>query len=78
MSDRQCHCGAWPHHADCPSSRPMEGVTRGELLVALRQSVSLQSHYAGLLNQYDEGERIVFPDAEAWIRRLRALGKLPP
>ena len=38
---------------------------------ALKASVSLQSHYAGLLNQYDGGERIEFHDAADWIGRLR-------
>jgi hypothetical protein len=37
---------------------------------ALERSVSLQSHYARLLNMYDGGERLTFPDALAWLARL--------
>jgi hypothetical protein len=37
---------------------------------ALDNSVALQSHYAGLLNMHDGGQRMVFADAEAWIARL--------
>lgn len=37
---------------------------------ALAESVKLQSHYAGLLNQYDGGQRIEFKDAEEWLARL--------
>ena len=48
-----------------------------ELLIALRQSVKLQSHYASLLNMHDGGERVGFKDAEAWIARLRETGTLP-
>ena len=44
-----------------------------ELHEALDESVRLQSHYAALLNQYDGGGRMVFPDADAWIQRLRDL-----
>jgi len=42
---------------------------------ALRESVRFQSHYAALLNDYDGGERLVFPDAESWIARLVSLRK---
>jgi len=40
---------------------------------ALAQSVSLQSHYAMLLNGWDGGDRLQFKDFEEWIARLRAL-----
>lgn len=40
---------------------------------ALEKSVKLQSHYAGLLNMYDEGKRIRFESAQAWLDRLEAL-----
>lgn len=46
-----------------------------ELKEALAESVKLQAHYATLLNQWDGGKRIVFPDAEAWLARLRELRK---
>jgi hypothetical protein len=39
--------------------------------------VKLQSHYAGLLNGYDRGERRPFSTPEAWIARLREIGDLP-
>lgn len=47
-----------------------------ELQTALRESVKLQSHYAGLLNIHDGGERRQFNDADAWIKRLRETGTL--
>jgi hypothetical protein len=42
-----------------------------ELMRALEESVKLQSHYAHLLNDYDVGRRMTFPNARAWIDRLR-------
>lgn len=45
------------------------------LYAALEESVKLQSHYAGLLNQYDGGQRLVFLDADAWIARLAATAR---
>jgi hypothetical protein len=47
------------------------------LMVALTESVKLQSHYAGLLNIYDEGKRLQFADAAAWIERLTQTGTIP-
>lgn len=47
-----------------------------ELKIALEKSLTLQRHYAKLLNSYDGGERIVFNSAEEWLARLRKLGKL--
>ena len=41
-----------------------------EIQRALDESVKLQSHYAGLLNQYDGGHRLQFANADEWIRRL--------
>lgn len=37
---------------------------------ALEESIQLQSHYAGLLNQHDGGQRRQFPTVEAWLQRL--------
>lgn len=58
-----------------------EGTTRPaskeDLLIALEESVKLQSHYAGLLNNYDGGKRIEFKTPEAWIARLRTTKTLP-
>jgi hypothetical protein len=48
---------------------------RDQLRAALEQSVKLQSHYARLLNQYDNGERLVFDAAYDWLERLSALAK---
>lgn len=45
--------------------------------LALEESVKLQSFYAGLLNQYDGGLRMTFVSGDAWIARLREVGKLP-
>jgi len=49
-----------------------------ETMLALEESLKLQSHYAKLLNQYDGEERRGFGSAEAWIKRLREVGTLPP
>jgi hypothetical protein len=38
---------------------------------ALERSVKLQSHYAGLLNMWDGGERMQFKNADEWIERLK-------
>jgi hypothetical protein len=48
-------------------------VGLSDLQNALEESVNLQFHYAGLLNQYDGGQRTVFRDAEHWLARLREL-----
>jgi len=44
-----------------------------EVWEALEQSVKLQSHYADLLNMWDQGQRIQFKDANEWLHRLRKL-----
>lgn len=44
-----------------------------EVWEALEQSVKLQSHYAALLNMYDDSKRMEFPNAGSWIQRLRTL-----
>ncbi len=46
-----------------------------EIGAALEKSVKLQSHYAFLLNAHDGGRRLHFPDAEAWLARLREIDK---
>lgn len=46
-----------------------------EVWYALEESVKLQSHYAELLNMYDNGERMKFKDAKEWLLRLRELEK---
>lgn len=48
--------------------RRLEGA-----LIDLTASVDLQSHYAGLLNQYDGGKRIQFKTAQEWTTRCLAL-----
>jgi hypothetical protein len=42
-----------------------------ELYYALEESLRLQSHYATLLNQYDNGRRIEFNTIKDWCKRLR-------
>ena len=37
------------------------------LRAALEASVRLQSHYAWLLNEHDDGGRMTFDDADAWM-----------
>ena len=48
-----------------------------KLEAALEQSVTLQSHYAELLNTYDGGKRLTFASVEAWLDRLAALKGAP-
>jgi len=47
-----------------------------QLRAALEASVKLQSHYAGLLNQYDGGQRLQFSSSEEWLERLAALAQI--
>lgn len=44
-----------------------------ELERALEESVKLQSYYAGRLNMYDGGERLIFKDASSWKERLNEI-----
>jgi hypothetical protein len=48
-----------------------------ELMLALIESVKLQSHYARLLNMHDGGERMTFDSPAAWIERLKETGTIP-
>lgn len=52
------------------------GTHIAELTTALDEGLKLQRNYATLLNMYDGGERMVFDSADAWIERLREIGKL--
>lgn len=47
------------------------------LRIALRESLELQTHYAKLMNQRDNMDRILFSDVNEWLERLRDLGRLP-
>ena len=51
--------------------------SKSKLMMVLRESVLLQSHYAQLLNDYDGGQRMSFDTAEAWIKRLDDVSKVP-
>ena len=42
-----------------------------EIWYALEESVKLQSHYAELLNMFDNGQRLQFKNANEWLLRLR-------
>lgn len=42
-----------------------------ELMLALIESVTLQSHYAKLLNMHDGGMRMQFSSVAEWIERLK-------
>jgi hypothetical protein len=46
------------------------------LEIALCESLVLQSHYAALLNRFDDGHRLTFATANDWIDRLRLIGRL--
>ncbi len=64
----------------CPKCGLTSHNLNDELLEALRaleESVSLQGHYARLLNEYDGGERRQFGNAREWIERLRTLRTTP-
>jgi hypothetical protein len=43
----------------------------------LEESVKLQSHYADLLNMYDNGERLQFENADEWLLRLDQMKPKP-
>lgn len=60
-------------HIKVCEKHPMSELQRenADLKIALRESVKLQAHYAGLLNQWDGGKRMIFESAEEWIARLR-------
>lgn len=47
------------------------------LMIALAESVRLQSHYASLLNMHDGGRRLEFPHATDWVMRLSVTGEIP-
>lgn len=49
-----------------------------ELMLALIESVKLQSHYAELLNDHDAGERSTFSCPAEWIERLKRCGTISP
>jgi len=49
-----------------------------EIEIALEESLKLQNHYATLLNQYDDGERIIFKSSKEWVDRLKGIGKIQP
>lgn len=44
---------------------------------ALDKSIWFQSHYAGLLNAYDGGKRMIFENGDAWVARLHELEPVP-
>lgn len=54
----------------------MTHATESDLEKALAESVKLQSHYAGLLNEYDGGKRLQFDSHAAWMNRLLETGTL--
>jgi hypothetical protein len=74
----------------CPNdNEPMRRVTwkemaldssdsAHELMLALIESVELQSHYAKLLNMHDGGQRLQFSCVAEWIERLKKVGTIPP
>lgn len=70
-------CGACSRHNE---NRTITGATGRELveqnerlMAALCEAVKLQSHYAGLLNIYDGGKRIIFQNAGEFLLRLASL-----
>ena len=54
-----------------------EHITRNmQTIIALQESLKLQSHYAELLNMYDGGKRIGFKTIDEWIDRLKVTGTI--
>lgn len=47
-----------------------------QVLIALEESLKLQTHYAKLLNMHDGGKRIGFETVDAWLERLEEVKKL--
>ena len=74
------------HHSasqseDCPPHLKLDAAEEiakafPEIVMALEESVKLQSHYADQLNMHDGGNRIGFKCADEWIVRLREVEKL--
>jgi hypothetical protein len=50
---------------------------RDRLRIALEASLTLQAHYAELLNAWDGGTRRLFPTVEQWLARLVETGTVP-
>jgi len=77
-----CLCGL-PHCRACGGWRGIHTrealrsllAGRDRLRAALEALVRLQAHYAGLLNQYDGGQRTEFASADDWLSRLDELQK---
>lgn len=53
-------------------ARKMPSPTYEEIWKALEESIALQAHYAGLLNEYDGGKRIVFRNVYHWLDRVKS------
>ena len=47
-----------------------------DIVLALEESIKLMNHYAELLNTYDQGERIIFENGDAFLERLKETGLL--
>lgn len=65
----------WRQHQTPPIQH--EAATKIEqLYAALESSVRMQSHYASILNMYDNGDRLEFENVDAWLARLQACADL--
>ncbi|MFA7709169.1 MAG: hypothetical protein WCX82_03470 [archaeon] len=40
------------------------------MIIAIKESVKLYSHYAVLFNQFDGGKRLQFCNSEKWVEKL--------
>jgi hypothetical protein len=67
-------------HRDNPTNLFIPDVQEdtSTLQHALEESLKLQAIYARLLNQYDDGKRIVFTSAQTWLDRLRQIRENQP
>ena len=62
-----------PRLADLEAQLATAELRISAAVEALEESIKLQSHYAGLLNTWDGGERLIFASAVEWLKRLAAL-----
>lgn len=54
--------------------RNIKEAPKSVMLIALQESLKLQAHYAGILNDYDGGERMIFKSVSQWLERLKKTG----
>lgn len=73
LRDAKHFCGSDPESIASHLIRIVVQVRdeNASIRTALDASVSLQSHYAMLLNGWDGGERMQFASSDDWINRIK-------